>query len=187
MPPPSASPQLRTLSDARFKGRILDSLDLPLYLRCSSASATVTPSSEARRIGRDTSLELDLHATLPLAVAPSRPSTALLVGALRQPTSARYDHGQSRNAARRRGRLLPNCAAGLMAWSGDGSVSGRSLRTWQEEIGWLEFSEGLRHPAVRNLERPLLSNTVTLPCLSTQLQLRFTFPSSELANTEMER
>ena len=31
-------------------------------------------SSESRRIGRDTSHKLDLHATLLLAVVPSRPS-----------------------------------------------------------------------------------------------------------------
>jgi hypothetical protein len=29
---------------------------------------------------------------------------------------------------------------------------GRSLRAWQEEIGWLEF--WLQHPAVRNLDSP---------------------------------
>jgi hypothetical protein len=38
------------------------------------------PISESHRIGRDTSHELDLHATLLLAVAPSRLSTAVLVG-----------------------------------------------------------------------------------------------------------
>jgi hypothetical protein len=34
-----------------------------------------------------------------------------------------YDVANRENAAWRRGRLLPNCAAGLIAWSGDGSVS----------------------------------------------------------------
>ena len=97
----------------------------------------------------------------------------MLVGALRQRALRVTTMANQENAARRRGRLLPSCAAGLMALSGDGSVSvsspdpsrgegfafacacacpdsrlicdekGRSLRPWQEEIGWLEFLEGL--------------------------------------------
>jgi len=48
-------------------------------------------------------------------------------------------------------------------------------------VGVLRRALASRSPKSR---APLLSNTVTRPCPSTQLQLRFTFPSSELANTQ---
>jgi hypothetical protein len=48
-------------------------------------------------------------------------------------------------------------------------------------VGVLRRALASRSPKSR---APLFSNTVTRPCPSTQLQLRFTFPSPKLANIQ---
>ena len=171
------------------------------------------PSSESRRIGRDTSHELDLHVILLLAVAPSRPSTAVLVGALRQRALHVTTMANQENAARQRGRLLPSCAAGLMALSGDGSVSVSSPDPSRGEgfafasacpdsrltcdregpisasVAGGDWMVGVLRRALASRSpksrAPLLSNTVTRPCPSAAAAIHVPFVRA--ANTGMER
>jgi hypothetical protein len=104
-----------TLATRPVWSQELETLDLPLQLRCSRVSATATDPLNHVAIGRDTSMSW-AHANLLLAVAPSplilRSPSEIDCGRANSalaPPGALTNRG---SAARRRSWLLPSCAAG---------------------------------------------------------------------------